>query len=1472
MNPSPQQVPAAIRAKLAAFAARERQVRLLQGAAETLLALDLALLVGALLLWLLKPALAGRVTLSTVVYGAALGVFLWRTVWPALRKWSLLKVAARFEQAAGNRLHERLLSAVELSAVRPPGTSDWMADRTLALAAEDLAPLRPAELVETRQMVARWKLALAVACVLLLVTALAPRRVWVVLNPLANPATFAANSFAVAPGNCRVPAGASVDIRAQSRLAFDQALLVVRWQDGFREELAMARPGGTNLFQQTIARVSQGFRYRVQAGETTTAEFEVAVETPPKLDGLQLDITPPAYTRLPVRPVNGGSAEILAGSRVQIGARLSGSPARASDLLADRVPPKPMTLHSNLASVEVLPLTNLTYCLRLVGRNGLTNVPPERWTLRVVPDEPPTATLAGKGLDTGTVGSEEALLLDATAQDDVGLAKLELLVTAGSNTFRQPFPLENKLAGEAPGQRAASQATLNLAGRNLEVGDEVQLLAEATDLAGNRGRSEPIKLVIAKPGSAEAAQLALRLRAHVREMDAAVSAFQQARTQWGSFLRGAGADPAESDAELRLVRQQLDQVHASLARAATNLFAESGQVRHAVAPYLANLSGALGTWADAQQRILGAALTDVAADPGPARAAAIARARDLMEHAGEELADFRMHVALAPAALEAEVLASSAEAAQGRYQRSLPVLRAAKGWDVNASPGLAASFYAGRALTGTPALTKVDVPRFDNFEVPKVGRENWCARYTGELQIPEAGKWEFAVTANDGVRLFVDDKSLLPGDAWADKGTREHKAKLELAAGWHPIRIEFFQTGGPNQLHVRLGKEGRGVQEVAADRLRPSSAAHVEPPKIAGLTPAAVVSATNRLAQSLAAVARVSPELARLEMDVPIEPLQRLATEKSNVGAELEEGLRQLPAWTAPDASRTEARADNLVAAAREGNRILQERLSQERWRLQQQTADFQAMRVPLEQVRVAAERMKPAEWNRKRQDLQATKRREVTAAQSWAQELQRATQATDRELFARARAGDTSLAERSQALQASLRLEREAQRSVGNLGELLQSAGREEKVAEKIEREVQKLDGALNELRRVGELERASQTARLAEAALSETARGPATAKPALDRLTATQRRAGDLPQAEALEKAAAQADPAALVNQLAELAQRAAPSAESVARLVPPPMREGVRRLEQAPQSQPETAESLAKARLGLALEGERLRREGQARPAAAYAKLGNDLGALLSQPAKLTPQNLRPLAERANALAEARDARSRERASEQVLSSSPALAEGTEAAAEAAAAADALALAGQLDQLSREAAQAAGEQSKRAPLKGPLQEMATLPTSATSARELAADAASQAASTIQAAPGRQTAYRKASTTLADGASSLRLARATAEAAGIETAAQLAANARAEAQGQAQTGAPSARPGPGSLSAPGTQPKEGSYTRAAGDAVGLNRELSGQQQAEWAKLREKLRDAGQGGGAEHFSEEQQEAIRAYFKRLAKE
>ncbi|MGB3510280.1 MAG: PA14 domain-containing protein, partial [Microcoleaceae cyanobacterium] len=73
-----------------------------------------------------------------------------------------------------------------------------------------------------------------------------------------------------------------------------------------------------------------------------------------------------------------------------------------------------------------------------------------------------------------------------------------------------------------------------------------------------------------------------------------------------------------------------------------------------------------------------------------------------------------------------------------------------------------------------------------------VGNDNFSDRWTTTRYFDEPGVYEFNSQADDGIRVWVDDKLVI--DKWHDQGFITNKALVSLDEGYHQIRVEHYEN------------------------------------------------------------------------------------------------------------------------------------------------------------------------------------------------------------------------------------------------------------------------------------------------------------------------------------------------------------------------------------------------------------------------------------------------------------------------------------------------------------------------------------------------------------------------------------------------------------------------------------------------------------------------------------------------------
>jgi hypothetical protein len=102
-------------------------------------------------------------------------------------------------------------------------------------------------------------------------------------------------------------------------------------------------------------------------------------------------------------------------------------------------------------------------------------------------------------------------------------------------------------------------------------------------------------------------------------------------------------------------------------------------------------------------------------------------------------------------------------------------------------------YYNNINLTGSPVVTRSEPdPNYSNVLTnfaPGVGPDNFSARFERYVDVP-IGTYRFTVTADDGVRIYVDGALIL--DQWKDQGPTTYVKDISLATGFHLVTVDYF--------------------------------------------------------------------------------------------------------------------------------------------------------------------------------------------------------------------------------------------------------------------------------------------------------------------------------------------------------------------------------------------------------------------------------------------------------------------------------------------------------------------------------------------------------------------------------------------------------------------------------------------------------------------------------------------------------
>ena len=111
--------------------------------------------------------------------------------------------------------------------------------------------------------------------------------------------------------------------------------------------------------------------------------------------------------------------------------------------------------------------------------------------------------------------------------------------------------------------------------------------------------------------------------------------------------------------------------------------------------------------------------------------------------------------------------------------------------------GFAGEYFGNRDLAGSALLTRHDDAIDYDWGIgspdPAIPADNFSARWTQTTDFAD-GNYLFTVTADDGVRLYIDGHRLI--DKWIPQSPTTYTTAVALPAGEHTVVMEYYEAGG----------------------------------------------------------------------------------------------------------------------------------------------------------------------------------------------------------------------------------------------------------------------------------------------------------------------------------------------------------------------------------------------------------------------------------------------------------------------------------------------------------------------------------------------------------------------------------------------------------------------------------------------------------------------------------------------------
>lgn len=460
-------------------------------------------------------------------------------VHPLLRRISDARLARLIEERTPGA-DDRLVAAVEYTGEeRSANISPALINRLHADASSLSSTLDLGNVIRRSRLVGYAALAVASLLVFAGVLKFGPKEISEGVARLVVPTTLASSknalSIKVKPGTARVPKGSDQDILA-TLVNFDsEAVTVFARKPGSKDDWQgqpMEPAKARSDFRFSIFNIQDSMEYFVESNSIRSDTYKLNVVDLPFVKQLDLTLSFPAFTHLPVKTMeDGGDIAALKGTVATVVARLSGKVRTARIVMADGRKSEMKTQGADFVG-ELTVTGETSYYIELVSLDGESYRGSNEYDITVLEDQPPTISFDKPGRDKKATNLEE-VFTQARAEDDYGVISMDLhfSVNGGEEKKINLQELSRESARTLTGAH-----TFFLEEFNLKPGDFISYYAKAKD-ANNEATSD-IYFIEVKPFEME---------------------YRQAQQQGGGQGGGQGGDQDQN----ALSRRQKDLIAAT---------------------------------------------------------------------------------------------------------------------------------------------------------------------------------------------------------------------------------------------------------------------------------------------------------------------------------------------------------------------------------------------------------------------------------------------------------------------------------------------------------------------------------------------------------------------------------------------------------------------------------------------------------------------------------------------------------------------------------------------------------------------------------------------------------------------------------------------------------------------------------------------------------------------------------------------
>lgn len=231
----------------------------------------------------------------------------------------------------------------------------------------------------------------------------------------------------VTPGDVEVEKGSRliVEARFAKDVPADAAIVMTDAQKGESWRIPMRLTVDQQVFGGLIANIERDSQYRVEFADGSSPEYQITTFVHPELERSDVKITPPEYTKLPVKEIkNTLRVAAIEGSELAFQFKIN-KPVAAAELFGEDktiIPLKPKAGDPTVLEAAMKPEKSQKYRLHLVDDKERSNKQPPWLSVTLQANQLPKIEVAFPKRDI-QVSSIQELPVEAKVWDDLGVRK-----------------------------------------------------------------------------------------------------------------------------------------------------------------------------------------------------------------------------------------------------------------------------------------------------------------------------------------------------------------------------------------------------------------------------------------------------------------------------------------------------------------------------------------------------------------------------------------------------------------------------------------------------------------------------------------------------------------------------------------------------------------------------------------------------------------------------------------------------------------------------------------------------------------------------------------------------------------------------------------------------------------------------------------------------------------------------------------